>query len=127
MYDKWNKHLDFLKANVGKMSTESMAETLKVKPYELHLFLHRKRLFKINERRNLCIKLIRYKFVHEEYFTPTVRFFDATGIRSRRWWQIFKGEKQMTEKEYNAVIKHLQISLTKSQELRQLDLFDNEL
>jgi hypothetical protein len=104
-----------------------MAKELEVTQYELHLFLHRRRLFKIDERKNLCVKLIRHKFIHEEYFTPTFRFFEATGIRSRRWWQIFKGEKQMTEKEYNAIVKHLQISLTKAQEVRQLDIFDNEL
>ncbi|MDD3194382.1 MAG: XRE family transcriptional regulator [Paludibacter sp.] len=109
------------------MTTEKIAQELKVTPYELHLFLHRKRLFKINERKNLCLKLIRFKFIHEEYFTPTFRFFDATGIRSRRWWQIFRGEKLMTEREYLAVVKHLQIPLTKAQEVRQLDLFDNEL
>lgn len=65
--------------------------------------------------------------MYDEYFTPTRRFFDATGIRSRRWWQLYRGEKKMTEREYVALVKHLQISHKEALDVRQLDLFDNEL
>lgn len=127
MHKKWRKHLPYLIENVGKVSTQQIAKHLNVTEYELHLFLHRERLFKIEEKKNVCLKLIRAKFVYDEYFTPTRRFFDATGIRSRRWWQLYRGEKKMTEREYVALVKHLQISHKEALDVRQLDLFDNEL
>jgi len=63
------------------------------------------------------------KFVYPEYFMPTHRFFESTGIGQRRWWQLYKGEKKLTEKEYKAIATHLNVSLEEAFEARQLTLF----
>lgn len=71
------------------------------------------------------LRLITVKFTYPEYFTPTPQFYDATGIRQRRWWQIYKGEKLATGKELNAVIKHLKVIDKEVYSWLQLDLFEN--
>jgi len=83
-------------------------------------------LFNVDENLNLAIRLITVKFTYPEYFCPTKRFFNSTGIRQGRWWQLYKGEKQMTEKEYAAVARHFKISGQDALDVRQLQLFENE-
>jgi hypothetical protein len=94
---------------------------------ELKLFLHRQRLFPDSADRNLARELIAIKFVYPEYFTPTRQFFLSTKIRQRRWWQLYRGEKKITELEYRAVVEHLNITLNEAFEARQLTLFENEI
>ena len=91
---------------------------------ELKLFLHRYRIFPKTENRNLALEIIELKFLYPEYFTPTRTFFNATGIGQRRWWQLYRGDKRMTELEYKAISDHLEISLQEAFEVRQLILFD---
>jgi len=74
---------------------------------------------------NLAYRLIKQKFTHPEYFLPTKKFYQATGIRQKRWFQLYKGERKMTEIEYNAVCNHLQIDKKTALDVRQLDLFEN--
>lgn len=79
----------------------------------------------MNQKDNLAIRLITKKFTYPEYFTPTRRFFQATGIRQVRWWQLYKGERKMTEREYMNVCNHLKIDKDMAMNVRQLDLFEN--
>lgn len=106
---------------------EELASELKVDKEDLRLFLHRYRKFKVNRKNNLCIRLLEEKFTYPEYFMPNERFYDATGIRQRRWWQIYKGEKTMTEIEYISVCKHLRIDKHTAMNIRQLDIFEHVL
>ena len=123
MHEKWRNCLPYLQDNVGKKSLEEMAQELDVSLSELKLFLHRKRMFPETNERNLAREIIAMKFVYPEYFTPTHRFFESTGIRQGRWWQLYKGERRMTEKEYKAIATHLKVSLEEAFEARQLTLF----
>jgi hypothetical protein len=124
MHKKWKKHLPFLEKNVGKMTQEEMAKELNVDPMDLKLFLHRNRIFPKTEERSLAKELITLKFIYPEYFSPTRNFFEVTGIGQRRWWQLYRGEKKMTETEYMAVAEHLKVSLQEAFEARQLILFE---
>jgi len=127
MHEKWKKHLEYFEQNVGKKKPEEMALELGVEYRELYLFLHRSRRFRINTKFNLCIKLLTDKFVYPEYFTPTPRFFENTGIKRRRWWQLYKGEKDMTTKEYYMVCRHLKMSDKETIDIAQQELFTNVL
>jgi len=71
------------------------------------------------------LRLITVKFTYPEYFTPTKQFFDSTGIRQRRWWQIYKGERSATGKELHAVVRHLKVIDKDVQSWLQLDLFED--
>jgi hypothetical protein len=71
------------------------------------------------------MRLITSKFTYPEYFSPTKQFFESTGIRQRRWWQLYKGEKKMTGKEFSAVVHHLKITDKQITGSLQLKLFEN--
>ena len=81
-------------------------------------------MFPKTETRNLAQEIIAMKFIYPEYFSPTRNFFVATGIGQRRWWQLYRGEKRMTETEYKAITDHLKVSLLEAFEARQLILFE---
>jgi len=125
MQKKWTDKLPYLTENVGKKNLQQMATELKVDKEELRLFLHRSRRFKVHNKDNIIIRLITAKFTYPEYFSPTELFYDATGIRQRRWWQLYKGEKKATEIEFKAVCQHLQIPAKTAMDIRQLDIFEN--
>lgn len=127
MQEKWRKHLPYLEANVEKKTLQEMAEELNEKKEDLRLFLHRSRHFKVNRDDNLIIRLLTVKFTYPEYFTPTKQFFVATGIKQRRWWQLYKGEQRATGKELSAVVRHLKVNEKEIQGWLQLDLFENVL
>jgi len=55
---------------------------------------------------------------------PTPQFFELTGIKRGRWWQLYRGERIITEKEYKAVCDHLQVDRKTAMNIRQLELFD---
>ena len=124
MHKKWKKHLPFLEKNVGEMTQEEMAIELEVEPMELKQFLHRNRIFPKTEERNLAQEIISMKFIYPEYFLPTRSFFAATGIGQRRWWQLYRGDKKMTESEYKSLAQHLNVSLQEAFDARQLILFE---
>lgn len=123
MHKKWRERLPYLQNSVGKKNLDQMAQELKVSKAELSLFLHRNRLFPIKEERNLVKELIQMRFIYPEYFMPTKQFFELTGIKQRRFWQLYRGEKQLKDIEYFSIATHLQISLEDAFNNRQLTLF----
>ena len=125
MHKIWKDRLPYLDQNVGVKKLPEMAEELGVNQEELRLFLHRSRRFKVYSKDNLTIRLITSKFTFPEYFMPTKQFFQLTGIRQGRWWQLYKGERKITEKEYSAICRHLKITGKEAMDVRQLDLFEN--
>lgn len=127
MQKKWKEHIKYLETNVEKKSLEQMANELKVEKEELRLFLHFNRKFKVNRKDNLVIRVLTELVVYPEYFTPTKRFYRETGIGQRRWYQLYKGEKRITEREYKAFCNHMKVDSKTAMNCRQLDLFENEL
>lgn len=125
MQQKWKELLPYLEKYVNEKTLEEMSQELKLDKEELRLFLHRYRKFRIVDKNNLALRLITAKFIYPEYFTPTAQFFRATGIRRKRWWQLYKGEKKMTGKEFSAVYHHLKIDDKELVKGLQLELFEN--
>ena len=127
MHGKWTKHLPYLEKNVGSKDIHDIAQELDVDYNELHLFLHRSRRFKLQKQDNIVLRLLTVKFTYPEYFMPTKQFYQCTGIKQGRWWQLYRGEKKPTGKECAAIVKHLKVSDKEVQGWLQLDLFDNVL
>ncbi|MEA4975965.1 hypothetical protein SDC9_136768 [bioreactor metagenome] len=125
MQKKWKKHVSYLEQNINSKSLDQMAEELKVDRESLRLFLHHHKKFKLANHNNIIIRLLTSLIGHPEYFTPTRNFFEETRIGQRRWWQLFKGEKTPTEKEYMAICRHLNVDDMTHLEARQLNIFDN--
>jgi hypothetical protein len=63
------------------------------------------------------------------YFTPTPRFYAASGINSHRWAKLYRGELSITIDELKQLCKALNVTFSAETFLRQLKLFDlgNEL
>ncbi len=127
---RWSKEdSEFVIENVQKLTISEMAEKVQKTERAVKLFLHRNKVgYGRQVKRNLCLELIKIRFVHPEYFSPTKKFYDATGINQVRWWHLYHGRKQITQDEYLAIANHLKISLQEAFESRQLNLFteDNE-
>ncbi|WP_163628918.1 hypothetical protein [Paludibacter sp. 221] len=125
MHDHWRKHIQFIRDNINKMTPEQMAEEIGVTSYNLKLFLLQNRIFPEQKERNLLLEMLTLKFTKPEYFTPTKDFYKAVGIGQRRFWQLYRGEKKITEKEYRNLTLHFKVSLQDAFEMRQLSLLDN--
>ena len=124
MQKKWKNHVDYLEQNVMSKTLEQMAADLKVERETLRLFLHHHKKFRLANDNNIIIRLLTELIGHPEYFVPTRKFFQETKIGQRRWWQLFKGERVPTEKEYMAICKHLKVDDCIHLEARQLKLFE---
>jgi hypothetical protein len=103
-----------------------MSMELKVDRESLCLFLHHHKKFRLANDNNIIRRLLTSLIAHPEYFVPNRNFFIKTKIGQRRWWQLFKGEKTPTEKEYMAICKHLNVHDYIHLEARQLNLFEND-
>ena len=119
----WTKHRKQVQLWLESgRTTEEIARELNVTEYVLKQFLHRNKLFTFNDdNRNLALEVIKIRFIYPEYFKPTRSFFEAVGIKQRRWWQLYRGEKKMLESEYKKLALHLQISLQEAFEARQIN------
>jgi hypothetical protein len=120
----YKDHLGYLKKTVGTKPVPEIARELGVPEKGLREFIHRTRIFKVETRSNVVYRLIREKFTYPEYFNPNENFYKATGIRQKRWFQLFRGERKATEREYLAICQHLKIDAKTSMDVRQLDIFE---
>lgn len=128
MHAKWkNLHESVSRLNKEGKTLEQIATLLQVDKEELRQFLHHHRRFKVSKKDNLVIRLLSELIVYPEYFQPNQQFYDAIGIRQRRWWQLYKGEKKITEREYKQLCAHLKVDSKTAMNVRQLDLFENAL
>lgn len=100
-----------------------MAEELGCKLSELKLFLLRKRLFIIRNENNHILRILRKRVIYPEYFHPTSRFYEATGIRRGRFWMLYRGEAIPTADELKAIARHLEIPSEEVIDWLQLELF----
>lgn len=120
---KWKEKKEQIQLWIASGRTiEEIAKDLNVTEYVLGQYLHRNRIFTpIKGRRNLALEVIKMRFIYPEYFRPTRAFFEAVGIKQRRWWQLQKGEKTILEHEYMALVLHLNISLKEAFDARQIN------
>ena len=116
----------FVRENVGKLDFADIGRQIGRSPLAVKLFIHRRRIaFRPSVRNNLVIGLLRIKFGNPEYFRPTKDFYAAVGITQMRFWALYRGEVQVSEKEYKALRNHFGIEAEAAFEARQISLFEN--
>jgi len=88
------------------------------------LFVHRHRISPHQKvKNNILINLLTVKFGDPKYFNPTRDFYKEIGMTQMRFWALYKGEEQITEKEYKIIREHLNIDAEAAFEARQLNIF----
>lgn len=124
--NRWSEEeKQFVRDNVDKMTPEQISEHLNRSVDAVLLFIHRNRIvFGETVKRNIVIELLRLRFAHPEDFTPSSHFYRETGITPQRWWKLYKGNLQVSEQDYLAITKYLNISLEEAFNCRQLSFFD---
>lgn len=122
---RWSiEEKEFVEKNIGKLSFEAIGSQIGRSELAVKLFVHRKRLpVRQTVKNNILIKLLEVKFGNPEYFNPTREFYREVGLTQMRFWSLYKGESQITEKEYKAICEHLQIDVEDAFEARQLNIF----
>ena len=131
---KWtSKEVEWLKQNVQLLNVDKLCEELNRSEMAVNIKIHRLRLpvakggiLKERVSKNICLEMIS-KRINPEYFKPGREFYNSTGIGQKRFWQLFRGEKNMTKYEYVALAKELNITLEEGFELHQLELNFTEL
>ncbi|MDR2949207.1 MAG: hypothetical protein LBV71_08355 [Prevotella sp.] len=119
----WNEHRELVKQRLKeKKSISEIASEIDASEYDLKQFIHRNRLFGVNmDSRNLAFKIVKVKFRNPEYFRPTREFFKIVGITQKRWWNLYRGDEEMSELEFQRVSLHLGLTLEDVFEARQLN------
>ena len=116
--------LRFLKENVGKLTLEEIAEYLGKSPLAVKLKIHRENIvYRQAVQKNLILELFKLKFGDPKFFTVTKDFIRATGINQVRFWKLYRGEENPTEKEYKALVLTLKVDLQDAFEARQINIF----
>lgn len=126
-YGAWTpEQIEFVKKNFTTMTIEDMADTL-IKSYAaVQQFMHRHRLAISSVKRNVIIELLKIKFVNPEYFTPNKSFYEAVGLTTARWWDLYYGRKSPTSEEYVTIATHFKVSIQEAFDSRQLSIFESE-
>jgi hypothetical protein len=122
---RWTqKEKEYVLGNIGKKDFEEIGREIGRSGLAVKLFVHRKRLaVGKTVRNNILIKLLEVKFGNPEYFNPTREFYQKAGMTQMRFWALYKGEVQITEKEYITIREHLNIDAVAAFEARQLNIF----
>lgn len=126
---RWTaEEVAYIKANATTVSIRDMAARLGRSELSVQLYMLRHDIARYQQvKRNLLRELIAVK-IDTAYFHPTKEFYRAIGINQVRFQQIWQGYRQATNKEMEAVAKHLKLTsdeLMKFMFNRQLNLFDN--
>ncbi|MGL5682583.1 MAG: hypothetical protein ACRDDZ_05935 [Marinifilaceae bacterium] len=113
----------FVRDNIGKMTISQMAEALKRSKMSVRLFIHRKKLSVPNNTRNVLLEILTAKFVDAECFAPTKTFYEKVGINQKRWWELYRGEVQITDEEYLSLCNYFNVTIKDVVTMKQLTLF----
>lgn len=114
----------FLKENVGKLTLEEIAKFVEKSPLAVKLKIHRSKIvYRQAVKKNLILELFKLKFGDPKYFNVTKDFILATGINQVRFWKLYRGEENPTEKEYKSLVLTLKVDLQDALEARQLNIF----
>lgn len=118
---------NYVRSQLGKKTIEDMAKEIGRSSMAVRLYILRNRLtVGPTVRHNLLVEMLKIKFKHIEDFCPTRVFYKETGIRQRRYWDLYFGRKSITAKEYAAVAEYLGVTLQEAFESRQLELFEED-
>lgn len=123
--ERWTQQeKEFVLSQLGKKDFEDIGREVGRSGLAIKLFVHRQRLpVRPTVKNNILIQLLKLKFGKPEYFNPTREFYQAVGITQMRFWSLYKGEAQITEKEHIDIRNHLHIDSEVAFHSRQLKLF----
>ncbi|WP_352422245.1 XRE family transcriptional regulator [Proteiniphilum sp.] len=123
--ERWTlQEKEFVLSQLGKKNFDDIGREIGRSGMAIKLFVHRQRLpVRRTVKNNILIRLLELKFGKPEYFTPTREFYREVGMTQMRFWALYKGEAQITEKEYIDIRDHFKIDAEVAFESRQLNLF----
>jgi len=122
----------YLRENINKLSiTEIYAHFLErgrtqncvnIKAHRLRLAIKKGGILKEMVSRNLIIEMLTQRIGSPESFRFTPEFRERTGIGQKRFWQLYRGEKNITEAEYRACAREWKVTIDDAFEMGQLTL-----
>jgi hypothetical protein len=126
----WSKYDEqFLQDNINKMPVSDLASALKRTENSINIKAHRMRLdrrkggiLKENVARNYIHEMLTQRIGKPEYFRYTPEFRTRTGINQKRFWQLYRGEKNLTIDEFKILMREFNITINEVFELNQLTL-----
>ena len=123
-----NQEIEWLTQNVALLPMDQLCDHLGRTETAVTLKIHRLRLpapkgglLKERVSKNVCAEMISTR-INPQYFKPDRAFYLRTGIGQKRFWQLYRGEKNMNKQEYLSLAKELKITLEEGFELHQLEL-----
>ena len=124
-----DEHIQFLKTNINAMPLFDIASSLGRTENSVNIKAHRLRidrkkggLQKEMVSRNIVIEMLTQRIGSPESFRYTPEFRIRTGIMQKRFWQLYRGEKNITEPEYLALTREWKITLEDAFGMGQLKL-----
>lgn len=122
---RWTREeKEYVLSQLGKKSFEEIGREIERSEMAVKLFVHRLRISPHKKvKNNILIKLLEVKFGDPKYFNPTRDFYKEVGMTQVRFWALYKGEEQITEKEYRTIREKLNIDAEAAFEARQLNIF----
>jgi hypothetical protein len=96
--------------------------SINIKAHRLRLYRKKGGLNKEMVSRNILIEMLVQRIGNPENFRPTREFLDHIGIGQKRFWQLYRGEKNITVQEYRALSKEWKITLEDAFVMNQLKI-----
>lgn len=119
----------WLRDNVNKLTMPELCEKLDRNENTINIKLLRMRaprrkggLNKEMVSRNMVIEMLTQRIGDPATFRPTREFFKRVEIGQKRFWQLYRGEKNITETEYRALAREWKVTLEDAFEMRQLKM-----
>lgn len=128
---KWTPEEEkYLEENINKISITEIYEYFRTSGRTencVNIKIHRMRLpikkggrLKEMVSRNIVREMLTQRIGTPETFRPTREFLKRTQIGQKRFWQLYRGEKNITRTEYMALTKEWNITLEDAFEMGQL-------
>jgi hypothetical protein len=126
----WSKdEINYLYDNISVVDIKEMAKHLdrtenciNIKIHRLRLSVKKGGLNRENVSRNIVIEMLRQRIGNPNSFCYTPEFRENTGIGQKRFWQLYRGEKNLEQHEYVALCREWNMSLEDAFQLRQLKM-----
>lgn len=120
MAETWTQdEMRFLKDNIGVLTIDQIYQHFS--PYRsrtsVDLKIKRMRLAKVKTvdpervKRNLITEMLRQRIGDPRNFQPQRDFYERTKIGQKRFWQLYNGEKNLTQAEYIALVREWNVTL----------------
>ena len=131
MADTWTQEeMRFLKDSIGALPMDDIYKRLSPNRSRtsVDLKIKRMRLAKVKTvapervKRNLVTEMLRQRIGDPRNFQPQRDFYERTKIGQKRFWQLYNGEKNLTETEYLALVQEWNVSLPDAFEIRQVKI-----